>query len=328
MVSSFEVLRGGLRFGSVEVMRRGLMTDFDYSGAAPDGGIYRLAAICGGTAVPLGVAVPHDGALRFRKSFSPNALRTLGYTEPESFTLIRSDETSPTATPCTTDTSPEPIEEKPAPLQLNAVEVGAKSTPETPLPSDSHSLAVEVGVERESSSSAIPAEVIESIADAKSIIAAAVAAQSAMPKSLTPPLPAEPPHTAPTSTKQMIAEPPTASTPPTPSTEPALSEPPIAQPPTEPAISEQSTPNPVPPTQYAPVVDAVALFAQADGYTEGALTGALARTEGDVTYLAVPLRAGEPFPLMPIFCFGEPEQIDGADYLVFKLKDGVLHSLA
>jgi hypothetical protein len=52
--------------------------------------------------------------------------------------------------------------------------------------------------------------------------------------------------------------------------------------------------------------------------------GALARAAGDMVYIAVPISGDAPFPMTPVFCFGEPETIDGADYLVFCLKNGVL----
>jgi len=54
------------------------------------------------------------------------------------------------------------------------------------------------------------------------------------------------------------------------------------------------------------------------------ITGALRMTVEGVTLLAIPLVSGEPFPAMPIFCFGESLQIQGEDYLIFKIKNGEL----
>lgn len=52
------------------------------------------------------------------------------------------------------------------------------------------------------------------------------------------------------------------------------------------------------------------------------ITGAFVRFDGDVSYLAVPISPNEPFPPMPIFCFGTLERINGRDHVVFTMKDG------
>jgi hypothetical protein len=41
-------------------------------------------------------------------------------------------------------------------------------------------------------------------------------------------------------------------------------------------------------------------------------------------YIAAEVADDKPFALMPIFCLGTPETIDGAEYLVFKVENGVL----
>ena len=51
------------------------------------------------------------------------------------------------------------------------------------------------------------------------------------------------------------------------------------------------------------------------------LPGALVSEKGGLTLLAVPL-GDEEFPLMPVFRFGTPEEIEGAPYLVFGIKNG------
>lgn len=51
---------------------------------------------------------------------------------------------------------------------------------------------------------------------------------------------------------------------------------------------------------------------------------ALIRADGADTRLAVPLRSDAPFPAMPIFCFGETEEIEGAAYVVFGVSGGEL----
>lgn len=54
------------------------------------------------------------------------------------------------------------------------------------------------------------------------------------------------------------------------------------------------------------------------------VTGALSMTIEGVTLLAIPFKAGAPFPAMPIFCFGESYNIQEKDYLIFKIKNGNL----
>ena len=51
---------------------------------------------------------------------------------------------------------------------------------------------------------------------------------------------------------------------------------------------------------------------------------ALVREAEGIKYLAIPIGRNIPFPMMPIFCFGESEEIDGRAYIVFKIKDGQL----
>ncbi|MDR2356513.1 MAG: hypothetical protein LBD92_00290 [Oscillospiraceae bacterium] len=64
------------------------------------------------------------------------------------------------------------------------------------------------------------------------------------------------------------------------------------------------------------------LAALARGVT-GALSSGL---PGGGALLAVPISEREPFPMMPIFCFGTPAAIGGAEYLVFTIRDGKVDS--
>ena len=50
--------------------------------------------------------------------------------------------------------------------------------------------------------------------------------------------------------------------------------------------------------------------------------GALYRKDGEFEYIAISAAPDEPFPLMPVFCFGEQQSIDGKEYIVFKIKNG------
>jgi len=55
----------------------------------------------------------------------------------------------------------------------------------------------------------------------------------------------------------------------------------------------------------------------------GDIRGALVCREGGAVFLAVPC-SEEPFPLMPVFRFGRPCEIEGRPYLVFGVKDGAI----
>lgn len=54
------------------------------------------------------------------------------------------------------------------------------------------------------------------------------------------------------------------------------------------------------------------------------ISGALRRRRGDIDELAVPVSPYEPFPMIPVFCFGEIEEINGRQYVVFTVKSGKL----
>lgn len=55
------------------------------------------------------------------------------------------------------------------------------------------------------------------------------------------------------------------------------------------------------------------------------MTETLVCKVGEITYLAVPIIRGRPFPALPIFCFGSSMKINGNNYVVFKIKDGELN---
>ena len=77
------------------------------------------------------------------------------------------------------------------------------------------------------------------------------------------------------------------------------------------------------PAEWVPEPEPWRLFSDAD-ISESCrkVKGAYVRFDGDTSYLAVPISSNEPFPPMPIFCFGSPEKINGADYVVFTMKNG------
>ncbi|MDR1329977.1 MAG: hypothetical protein LBK23_10290 [Oscillospiraceae bacterium] len=94
MENKFTVTRAGRAFGEIDIAQNGLMTDMIFNGGSPDGeNIYRLATICGGKYISLGVPVPaENGQFKLKKSFSKNALRELGITELSAFELVLPDE--------------------------------------------------------------------------------------------------------------------------------------------------------------------------------------------------------------------------------------------
>ena len=54
------------------------------------------------------------------------------------------------------------------------------------------------------------------------------------------------------------------------------------------------------------------------------LNGALRRSCGDTEELAIPVSPNEPFPMMPVFCYGDIAEINGRQYVVFTVKGGKL----
>lgn len=77
------------------------------------------------------------------------------------------------------------------------------------------------------------------------------------------------------------------------------------------------------PSRWTPEPEPWRLFSQEDiSRSCRSIKGAYVRFQGDTSYLAVPISPSEPFPPMPIFCFGSLEKINGGDYIVFTMKDG------
>ena len=56
---------------------------------------------------------------------------------------------------------------------------------------------------------------------------------------------------------------------------------------------------------------------------EGLTNTLITERDGHVL-LAVPVLPTEPFPLMPVFCFGSSGQVGGQEYIIFKIKNGSL----
>ena len=48
------------------------------------------------------------------------------------------------------------------------------------------------------------------------------------------------------------------------------------------------------------------------------------REEDGCVYAAIPISPDQPFPLMPVFCFGSSGFLNGKEYLIFRTRDGEL----
>jgi len=91
---SFPVSLNGRNIGSVTIAQEGLLTVFEC--ACPHDGLLtgdpervpRLAAVCAGRLVPLGVMIPQGGTLHLKKKFSKNALLDIGYQDTDTFVLV------------------------------------------------------------------------------------------------------------------------------------------------------------------------------------------------------------------------------------------------
>ena len=74
---------------------------------------------------------------------------------------------------------------------------------------------------------------------------------------------------------------------------------------------------------WRPIANPSVMFAENGALsTTDEIKGAIIRETGELVLLAIPISESEPFPLMSAFCLGEPQTIDGIEYLVFKLKNG------
>ncbi|MDR0446112.1 MAG: hypothetical protein LBH17_03645 [Oscillospiraceae bacterium] len=116
MQSTFTVTRAGNTLGELSLAQNGAITELNYSGYAPDSeNIYRLAAVCAGEYVSLGVPAPSDadgGRFELKKKLSKNVVRELGFIEPSAFELILPGEIYSKAPPA--PASPPPITPSPS----------------------------------------------------------------------------------------------------------------------------------------------------------------------------------------------------------------------
>lgn len=328
----FPVYAQGNIVGSVNVSQNGLMTVFDCTCDYKSRDVLRLAAVCGGDYVPLGVIMPlggkmpdgggqPSGALRLKKSFSRNALESLGYRDARSFHLIRQGETY--------TLSPE-ITAMPDPVQLSSEEMyqdepdptsyiyaypeppaAAEEPEQVPAPvepwlvqdTEQETAALPAEPETERELCAVPIGV-----EAEQEPFARNAGLDAVPASAS-------------QEETFAAEDDNNSC------EPPPDEPPVKNEPAEthenPAFANGAAS--FIPEGWMHVSTPGVLFNDASiaGACEG-VSGALISVREGFQHLAVPVSPEEPFPMMAVFCFGSPTVISGREYIVFKIQDGNL----
>jgi hypothetical protein len=283
------VYADGRSVGTVTVSQNGLMTVFNCACSFNSRDILRLAAVCAGRYVPLGVVMPDAGpdTLRFKKSFSKNTLTAMGYDDPLSYHLIRPGEvwretaeehSSAVIAPAA------PAEEQ----QTIPMSPAASSAP--PMPGYSAD-GSRPGTSRAETDSGSPPE----------------------PLSGETPLPLQLQDTASDEvTEELLA---------------ALLEMTLKNRAEASGAAETSALVDAPPPDdvWYPAENPASLFDDPEiAKSCENVMGALAKTEDDTLLLAVPVSPDEPFSMMPVFCFGSPRQIDSMDYIVFKIKDGYL----
>ncbi|NLA86101.1 MAG: hypothetical protein GX847_02220 [Clostridiales bacterium] len=246
---SFPVTADGTVVGSVTITQNGLMLVFDCSCAYSTRDILRLAAVCRGKYIPLGVMMPQsgrpeEGNLHTKKSFTKNALLSAGYEDTELFYLIRPD-----------DVYSEPEADEPEPeIQVEDAPDVEPEEPPCDLPAQDNAPIVYNDFPD-------PADYSYNYSNA---------AEPAPPE--------EPEDTA-----------------------------------YETADGWTRMPNPGILFSDMGIQESCqdvsnALISEGDGYLQ----------------LAVPVIPTEPFPLMPVFCFGSSGQAGGQDCIIFKIKNGNL----
>jgi hypothetical protein len=281
----YGVTRLGRLAGTLRVSQDGLMTVLDCDCERVGEEIYRLAAVCGGEYVPIGVMMPDGARLRFSKRLTKNAVRELLPNEPDAFEIILPGE-NPAAAPSDDRGQPVDMPPKSEPRDMPRLTVNP-ITPTTSAPraelkwlldGDRRFRPIQSGGEtlnnRELDSRHSPSPKSDLTHGCETPI---------MPEAK------KPADTLPRSEAPAIPE------------------------------------SPAPRGFWAPIGDPAILFRDNDAeLITGEVTGALTRNDGDIMLLAIPISQDTPFPMMPVFCFGDPEVIDGREYVVFKIKNGLL----
>jgi hypothetical protein len=252
---NFPVTADGTVAGRVTVARNGLLFVFDCTCDYKTNDILRLAAVCHGKYVPLGVTVPEAGILRLKKSFTKNALMSVGYDDAASFRLIRPGDLYPEQVSDETDLEA-PIDET------------ADSVPESAVPAAQPEAAEQIVYNDFPDPEAYDYNYSDDGEPEPE-------AQAGVPEPSDSPVPES------------------------------------AGAPPETADGWMSLPNP-----------GILFDDQSIGEACQGITNALITERDGFVLLAIPVLPTEPFPLMPVFCFGSSGQVGGQDCIIFKIKDG------
>jgi hypothetical protein len=332
---TFKVSMAGTPVGEVSLTQEGLMTVVSCVCIQPCDDVLRLAAVCNGKYVPVGVMMPERDTLRLCKKFSRNTLALIGLEYTEEWHLIRAGDVYHLP-----DQSEEILEKRHAAKELEysdgqndlPVEVNAE-VEMTKMP-EMESEVVSDNVDRGETEAAVYASALDTAAIETTTVDVGAAVD-------------DPPSAATAVYVETAAETDAVSTSDKGTAEDksetvsAVLEGTQTSETTVPTkqsdnvecsseiISEtDGTPVDVPETDsrnWQTILKPAKLFADIElaRMCEN-VHDALFCDTGVVVYLAVPNCPDRPFPLMPVFCFGTPEVINGKNYIVFSLKNGML----
>ena len=278
----FPVTADGREVGRVSISQNGLMAVFESACDYKSTDVLRLIAICSAHNAVLGVMIPDpEGILRYKKSFSKNALAEMGFSDPAEFRLARRDEiqsvNAPVAAPGDNHAA-QPDNQKSMPDIQSAA--GADDPP--------------AGTHRDSRQK--PADIKPAKTPAAGVRMPPFAVASPQPQKQE-------------SSSGNASAPETAA-----------------------QDNDDSNEPSAPPDNISDIPDGWSrtdnpggLFGDPDfAQICHGVKNALTKTSGDLVLLAVPVLQDEPFPMMPVFCFGDSGRIGGGEYIIFKIKNGKL----
>lgn len=270
ITGDFPVIADGSNVGKVHIIQNGPMLVFDCTCHYKSQDILRLAALCDGSYIPLGVLAPEAGLLHLKKSYTKNALALLGYDdsryqEDVSFYLIRSGEVYSANTIIASTAQIDSACETLSDLTTPGIESEQIVYNDFPEPTDYY-------FETKAEDDVDYSEPIN--------------------KTLEPVMQlfdAEPTITQAEQNTSYSAETPTAS------------------------------------DGWKPIPNPGILFKDF-GVQEACvdIPNAHIKEHEDCMLLAVPVTPTEPFPMMPVFCFGSSGKVDEQDCIVFKIRNGNL----
>lgn len=310
ITGDFPVMAGGKTVGRLNIEQVGLMLVFNCTCEYKSRDVLRLAAVCGGKYVPLGVMIPdteaqsgvHKGSLHLKKSLTKNTLTSIGYDEAVSFHLIK-----PGAVyAIDAETEPEPAFHNGDADEDASTPDAQNNQPENVLSADDTEPIVYVDFPDPAEYEYDPADYGLELDSVGSANLPVPALEDHMPKSENAANDNQTTHKTP---------------------EP------------EPFRQVHKPASQVPAQE--PVAVSAEKFDSADGWmsisnpcklfddsiiqescTE--ISNALFMEQNGYVLLAVPVIPTEPFPMMPVFCFGNSGAIAGQECIIFKIKNGHL----